>query len=185
MQITITTNQILKVLEILSWIIFIGLCVEAGAIAFNMFFTLVINPKSVENFWEGRDYLSALHGHDIGHFFAVTFIMLIVAVLKAIMFYLILRLFLKKKIDLSRPFSPEFQRFLSILAFLTLGIGFFCNYGKNYSGWLATQGVERPDLDVLHLAGGDVWFFMTVILFVIAQVVRKGVDMQTENDLTI
>ena len=35
MEIRITTNQILKLLEVLSWIIFIGLCIEAGGIAFK------------------------------------------------------------------------------------------------------------------------------------------------------
>lgn len=49
------TKQILNILQILFWIIFIGLCIEAGGIAFNTFMTLAINPNSVHNFWEGAD----------------------------------------------------------------------------------------------------------------------------------
>jgi hypothetical protein len=44
MEIKITTNQILKALQVLPWIIFIGLCIEAGGILFNTFMTLAINP---------------------------------------------------------------------------------------------------------------------------------------------
>ena len=55
MEIKITTNQILKVLEILSWIIFIGLCIEAGGTIVNTIITLFINPLGVKNFWEGED----------------------------------------------------------------------------------------------------------------------------------
>ena len=55
MEIKITTQQILKVLQILSWIIFIGLCIEAGGITVNTFITLFINPAGVENFWEGNE----------------------------------------------------------------------------------------------------------------------------------
>jgi len=52
MEIRITTSHILKVLLLLTWIIFIGLCVEAGAIIVNTFITLFINPDAVKNFWE-------------------------------------------------------------------------------------------------------------------------------------
>ena len=67
MEIKISTSQILKVLEILSWIIFIGLCVEAGSIIVNTFITLFINPNGVENFWKGKEYLSSLYQYDYGY----------------------------------------------------------------------------------------------------------------------
>ena len=69
MEIKITTNQVLKVLQVLSWIIFFGLSVEAGAIIVNTIITLFINPAGVENFWEGSDYLSSLYKFDQGYFF--------------------------------------------------------------------------------------------------------------------
>ncbi len=97
MEIKITTNQTLKVLQILSWIIFIGLCIEAGGIAVNTIITLFINPPGVENFWEGADYLSSLYKFDHGHFFVIALAMIIVVVLKAIMFYLIVKLFVEKR----------------------------------------------------------------------------------------
>lgn len=185
MEIKITTNQILKVLQILSWIIFFGLCVEAGGITVNTFITLFINPAGVENFWEGKDYLSGLYKFDHGHFLVITLIMIIVAVLKAIMFYLIVKLFVAKRLNLSQPFSMELRHFILLLSYLALGIGLFSHSGFKYSLWLAKQGVQSANLQSLGIAGADVWLFMSVILFVIVQIIKRGIEIQTENDLTI
>ena len=54
MEISITTNQTLKVLQVISWIIFIGLCIEAGGTTVNTVITLFINPRGVKKFWEDR-----------------------------------------------------------------------------------------------------------------------------------
>ena len=185
MEIKITTNQILKVLQILSWIIFIGLCIEAGGTVVNTVITLFINPLGAENFWEGAGYLSGLYKFDQGHFFVITLTMIIVAVLKAIMFYLIVKLFGDKKLNISQPFSVDLRRFMLNLSYLALGIGLFSNFGFKYSGWLTNQGAQTADLQSLHIAGADVWLFMAVILFVIVQIVKKGIEIQNENDLTI
>ncbi len=185
MEIKITTNQILKVLQILSWIIFIGLCIEAGGIAVNTFIVLFINPLGVENFWEGADYLSSLYKFDQGYFIVITLTMIIIAVLKAIMFYLIVELFVDKKLNISQPFNLGLRRFILNMSYLALGIGLFCYVGFNYSVWLTKQGVKIADLQSLNLEGADVWLFMAVILFVIVQIVKKGIEIQNENDLTI
>jgi hypothetical protein len=184
MEIRITTNQILKVLQILSWIIFIGLCIEAGGIAFNMFMTLAINPNGANNFWEGAD-LSTLYNFDAGHFFVVTFIMTLVAVLKAIMFYLIVKLFSEKKLTISQPFNKELRHFIVLQSYLAFAIGLFSLVGIEYIGWLTKQGLKSINLQSLHLLGADVWLFMAVILFVIVQIVKRGIEIQNENDLTI
>ncbi|MBG6233827.1 hypothetical protein IWX76_000382 [Pedobacter sp. CAN_A7] len=185
MDIKITTHQILRVLEILSWIIFIGLCIQAGGILVNTFITLFINPAGVENFWEGADYLSGLYNVDNGYFLTMSLVMSIVAVLKAIMFYLIVKLFTEKKLNIDQPFSLELRHFMLNISYLALGIGLFSNAGFEFSSWLATQHLETADLKSLHFAGADVWLFMAVILLVIAQIVKRGIEIQTENNLTI
>ncbi len=183
MEIKITTKQILKVLQVVSWIIFIGLCVEAGGLVFNTFFTFALNPQGAANFWEAD--LSPLYSYDRGKFLVITIIMIIVAVLKAIMFYQIVKLFVDKKLNISQPFNQELRRFLLILSYLALGVGLFSYNGSRYSGSLSREGVTLPDLQSLHLAGADVWLFMSVILFVITQIVKRGIEIQQENDLTI
>jgi hypothetical protein len=185
MEIKITTKQLLKVLQVLSWIIFIGLCVEAGGIIVNTFITLFINHSGVNNFWKGSDYLSRLYKFDQGYFITITLTMIIVAVLKAIMFYLIVKLFKEKKLNLSQPFSADLSRFILLLSYLAWGIGIFSLTGLRYAGWLASQGVGPADLQALQIAGADVWLFMAIILVVIVQIVKRGTEIQTENEFTI
>lgn len=181
---TISTKQILKVLLLLSWIIFIGVCIQAGGFIVNAFFTLLLNPVGAKRFWQEVD-LSALYYYDHGHFFAQTFLMSIVAVLKACLFYLIIKLLYNKKVSMSQPFSSEVRRFIFRISYLTLLIGLFSLWGARYSEWLTRSGVKMPDIQHLGLGGGDVWLFMCVTLYVIAQIFKRGIEIQSENELTV
>ncbi|WP_439506055.1 hypothetical protein [Sediminibacterium sp.] len=184
MEIKIGSKEMLTILHIFAWIIFIGVCIEAGGIIFNTFFAMVINPIGAKNFWMKID-LSNLMSYDKGYFLVITSIMSIVAVMKALMFYLIVKLFHKKAFDFTHPFNSILKQFISNLAYLTFGIGLFSIWGLKYAAWLRLSNIYIPSLEDLRLGGADVWLFMSVILFVIAQIVKRGIDIQTENDLTI
>jgi hypothetical protein len=180
----ISTKQILKILYVLSWIIFIGVCIEAAGSIFSAFYTLVINPINAATFWVGND-LSGLYKYDPGHFFAETLLISIASVLKVCIFYLSIKILHEKKLNISQPFSTEVRRFIIKVSWLAFGIGLFTWYGVKYTEWLITQGVKMPDTQHLRLGGADVWLFMSVILFVIAQIFKRGIEIQTENELTV
>jgi hypothetical protein len=177
------TRTILIILYVLSWIIFIGVCIEAGGFIFNTIFALA-NPAVVTHLWKQVD-LSDLFKYDHGYFFVVTFIMSIVAVMKAWLFYLIIKILHDKKLNIAQPFSKEVRRFIFLLSYIALVIGLFSGYGVKYSEWLIQQGVKMPDTHYLRFGGADVWLFMAVILFVIAQIFKRGIEIQTENELTV
>ncbi len=101
------------------------------------------------------------------------------------MFYLIVKILHDKKVDLSHPFNKEMGRFIFNASYLALGIGFFSHWGIKYTEWLVKQGVRMPGSHSLHLDGADVWLFMGVTLFVIAQIFKRGIEIQTENELTV
>jgi Protein of unknown function (DUF2975) len=184
MEIKIGTKQILKLLNILSWIIFIGVCIEAGGSIFSAFYTLVINSINARTFWVGND-LSGLYQYDHGHFFAETLLISITAVMKACIFYLLIKILQDKKLSMSQPFSREVRLFIIKVSCLTFGIGLFTWWGVKYTEWLVMQGVKMPDTQHLRLGGADVWLFMSVTLFVIAQIFKRGIEIQTENELTV
>jgi len=184
MEIKISTQQILKILYVLSWIIFLGVCIEAGGFIFNSFYVLVLNPVGAHRFWEQID-LSGLYEFDRGYFFVETLLMNIVAVLRACIFYLIVKILHDKKINMSQPFGSEMGRFIINLSYLAFGIGVFSWWGVKYSEWFVEQGVQMPDIHYLRLGGADVWLFMSVILFVIAQIFKRGIEIQSENELTV
>ncbi len=180
----ITTKQILKILYVLSWIIFVGVCIEAGGFIFNTIFTLAINSVDAKHFWPGIDF-SALYSYDPGHFFAQTFLMIIVAVMRALIFYLIIKVLHDENLNMARPFNSKMGRFIFNLSYLSLATGLFSWWGVKYAGWFITKGVTMPDIQNMRLGGADVWLFMGVTLFVIAQIFKRGIEIQTENELTI
>jgi hypothetical protein len=178
------TKQVLKVLYVLSWIIFVGVCIEAGGSIFSAFYTLVINPVNAATFWVGND-LSGLYKYDPGHFFTETLLISITGVMKACIFYLIIKILSNKNLSISQPFNEEVRRLIFRISYLSLLIGLFCAWGVKYTEWIVTLGVKMPDTQHLRLGGADVWLFMAVILFVIGQVFKRGIEIQSENELTV
>lgn len=179
----ISTKQVFTILLIISWIIFVGICIEAGGFITNAVFAIA-KPGVVKHLWQQVD-LTDLLRYDTGQFFVEVCIISIVLVLKAILFYLIIKMLHNKNISLARPFNDAVRRFVFNLSYIALGIGLFSFYGVKYAEWLTARGVKMPDTQYLRIGGADVWLFMCVILFVIAQIFKKGIEIQTENELTV
>jgi hypothetical protein len=178
------TELILKVLYVLSWIIFIGVCADAGGLIFSTFFTVVSNPFGATYFWNNAD-LSGLYAWDPIYFFIETFLTCMAAVIKAFMFYLIIKILHGKKFDAAQPFTKDVGRFIFNVSYLSFGIGLLSAWGAKHAKWFVTQGVTMPDIQDLGLAGADVWLFMGVTLIVIGQIFKRGIEIQSENELTV
>lgn len=178
------TSTSLIILLVLSWIIFVGVCIEAGSFITSTVGTMLWSPDGAKHLWHQAD-LTSLYYFDRGYFYIETIMICIVAVLRCIIFYLIIMLLHNKKLDLARPFNKELGRFTTQLACLSLLTGFFSLMGAKHAAWFVTKGVKMPDVELLRLGGADVWLFMGVILLVIAHVIKKGIEIQTENELTV
>ncbi len=181
---TITTKHLLLVLQVLSWIIFIGVSIEAGGFLFNTIYTFFIPEMEARFYWSHID-LSALFRFDRGYFLVITGLMSIVAVLKATLFYAILKMLHEQKLDLQQPFTPKIGKLIFGMSYLALGIGLFAHWGERYTTWLIGRGIQMPELHHLRLAGADVWLFMGVVLFVIALIFKRGIELQTDSELTV
>lgn len=183
MELKMNTKQVLNLLLIFCWIIFVGLCIEAGAFITNAVFA-IINPAIIPRLWQQVD-LSELYKYNYGYFFVLTLIVGIVSVIKAWLFFLMIKTLHNKNLNVHQPFNKELRHFVFYLSYLALGIGLFSAYGIKYSAWIGAQGVKMPDSQDLRIGGADVWLFMAVILFVIAHIFKRGIEIQTENELTI
>ncbi len=177
------TKIILTLLYIIAWIIFVGLSIEAGSFITNAIFVLV-KPEAVPYLWQQADLRDLLkYGH--GYFFTQVGVIGVVSALKAILFYLIISILHNKQVRIEQPFTDIAQRFILRIASLALLIGLFSILGASCAGWLSKNGVTMPDLEALYLSGADVWIFMSIALFVVAYVFKKGIALQTEQDLTV
>jgi len=183
MKIKISTERMLKMVHILSWILFIGLCIEAGGFISNVIFALV-NPSIVGHLWHQVD-LSDLYKFGQGYFAVLTSIMSIITIMKALLFYLIVKILHDNKLNIFNPFSKELGNFIFNVSYLVFGIGIFSFFASKYVEWFVNQGIKMPDVNSLSIDGDDVWLFMAVTLFIIAQIFKKGIELQEENELTI
>jgi len=107
--------------------------------------------------------------------------------LKSILFYLIVNLFHKKKLNINSPFNEQLGRALFNIGYLSLGIGLFSWWGNNFSNWLKMIGnpVVRQNFENVKFEGGDIWLFMAIILLIFGMIFKKGIELQSENDLTV
>lgn len=184
MEFKITTQHMLKIVYGLAWILFVGICIELGGFIFNTIFSLVINPAGAQRFWNETN-LAPLLNYGSNHFVSITSLMIIVTGLKALLFYLIVKLLHDKKLNLSHPFNKDVCRFIFNFMYITFGIGLFTLWGGNYTNWFISKGVSMPSLEKLKFGGADVWLFMGVVLLVLAQIFKRGIELQEENELTI
>jgi hypothetical protein len=176
-----TTKQILKVMHIISWIIFIGLCIQTGVILYSFFVSLFINPVAAKNLDSGLN-LSNIYRYDKGHYISLVSFFIVLSALKAYTFYFIIKVFLK--INLVHPFSTEVSQLITRISYFALGIGLIGMVANPYSEWLVKKGIELPNLQK-YLGGTGEFLFLAAVIFVVAQVFKRGIEIQTENELTV
>src|SRR5262245_7913052 len=98
------TKNLFSVMNVLTWIVFIGLCIETGAILYSFFVSVFINAEGAKNLYMGLN-LFELKSFDIGHYSALMSIIIFLSALKAYIFYLVIEIFLK--INFVHPFSTK------------------------------------------------------------------------------
>ena len=57
----LTSKQILGALQVLTWIAFIGLCIETGAILITTSISLFFHPEAAADLYLGLDLSALLH----------------------------------------------------------------------------------------------------------------------------
>lgn len=175
-----------KGLTVLAWIIFIGLCIDSGGLIVNAVISLFINPLASANYWGGIN-LYELHKFNQSYFITIISLLIIVSILKSIMFYLLVNILHKKKLNLSLPFNEMLGKYIFNISYLAFGIGFFSYWGKNVLYHLnkISDGVLTLPIQAIKFEGADVWLFMSIILLIFANIFKKGIKLQSENELTV
>jgi len=175
------TKQVLLVLHIVAWIIFLGLCIKTGAILYSSFVSLAINPEGAKNLHMRLD-LSDLYRFDTRHYITIVLYIIFLSGLKAYLFYLVIKIFLK--INFVQPFSTEISFLISKIGQVALGIGILTLAALGYIAWLTKKGVTFPDLHQYLGVAGE-FLLLGGIIFIIAQVFKRGIEIQSENELTV
>lgn len=172
------TETILTITKILTWIVFIGLCIKTGALIVSFFVSLFVNPVAAQDLYLGLD-LSSIQEYNQWHYICSVSLLIFFTGLKAYLAYLVIKIFLK--FNLEHPFSPEVAKLINCIGQTALTAGLFAILMNGYHNLLDNK-------IVLGISFGDSstqFLFLAGIIFIIGQVFKKGVELQEDNELTV
>lgn len=175
-----TNNFVFKGLHIVAWVIFVGLCIEAGGVIVNFIFSL-FKPELVQNLYQKLD-LSEIYHESKWAFLGMYSFILSISILKATLFYIVIRLM--HKMDLSKPFNTFVSKQILQISYLTLSIGLLSYIARQLAENLMHHEFVT---DSLNQFWGDsqAFILMGAVIYIIATIFKKGIELQIENDLTV
>ena len=174
------SNFVFKVLNIVAWVIFVGLCIEAGGLLVNFVFSLY-KPEFVQNLYQKLD-LSEMYSRSKWAFFSMYSFILVISILKAYLFYVVIMLIYK--LDLSKPFNRYVSEQIAQISYFTLCIGLLSHIARQTAKNLLHRGYEIDQLSQFWV-DSEAFILMAAIVYIIAIIFKKGIELQNENDLTI
>ena len=173
-------NLVFKGLHIMAWVIFVGLCIEAGGLIVNFIFSL-FKPEFVQNLYQPLD-LTEMYKDNKWAFFGIYSFILSISILKTFLFYIVIRLM--HKMDLTKPFNTFVSDQILQISYYTLAIGLFSFIARQLTKNLSHHSFVTDSLNQFW-ADSQAFILMGAVVYIIATIFKKGVDIQNENDLTV
>jgi len=173
-------NFVFKFLSIVAWVIFIGLCIEAVGLIVNLLIGL-LKPEIVHRLYNHLD-LSEMYNRSQWVYFSMYSIIIVISVLKAYLFYVVIKLI--TKLDLSNPFNSFVSEQISKISYYTLSIGLLSFLGRQSAKNLLHRGYQIDQLNQFWV-DSEAFILMAAVVYIIAQIFKRGIELQSENELTI
>ena len=170
------TETILVVMNVLAWITFIGLMIEAGAILVTFGIGLA-KPEIIPRLYKGMDW-DNLRQYDVWYYTGIISLKAAILILEAYTAYLVIKVL--STIKMTNPFTMEVAKKLENIAYTLMLVWAASLLYNGQLRWLSKNVAHLEDkilsTDLIIYAG---------LVFVISQIFKKGVEIQTENDLTV
>lgn len=171
------TKQLLKSMKVVSWVIFIGICIKAGAILIAYGVSLFIEPQAAKDIYQGLN-LSALYDFNAMYYHSFLLILLALLMVQAYLFFLVIRLF--SNFNEQYPFSHAASKLIGDIANVSLLVGIVALFGSALCKWFTKRGVE-----FYYDWSAKEFLLMAAVVFTISLFFKRGVEIQSENELTI
>ena len=172
------TEQILPILRVGTWVVYIGTIIRTVIVAISFVVRIYEQAK-------GRPNSGTL----------LAYIILLSLLMAGMILYVELWRQVKDvltNINLGTPFTMETARSLVSVSYSLLAIWIIAFIGKNYMHYIQKRMPGLNDLTTGYIAdlGGSfdangILLLNAGIVYIIAQVFRRGVELQQENELTI
>ncbi len=173
------TEIVLEVLKYLAIIAAIGFSIECGAQILS-FVTSFINRDWAERTYGAEPVWFQIR--ETNHWYYIQLMSMIIATsaIKAWIWYLIFDLL--QKIQLKSPFSLFVTKRLERISYMLFSVWLVMTLiGKSYShNLMKATGIELPGKYISHE-----YFFIAGIVFILSQIIKRGIEMQEENQLTV
>ena len=139
-----------------------------------------INPDWAKRTYEVDLNIFSIREHSTGFYVYAMCLTIAVSAIKALIWYVVFVLL--SKLKLQAPFSMEVEKKLEKIAYLLLCVWLVSSvFWKIYSYYLSkATGVQLATNN-----SGDEYLFLAGMIYIISQVFKRGIEIQTENELTV
>jgi len=158
-----------------AWLVFIGSLVKIGLLLIT-YFVSIFNIQTAANLYLGLE-LSAYMDYSFIHYSFIAGYRVILLLVQTYVAYLMIR-FLDRT-NLNNPFNSETVKLLKKVSFSIIGLWIVVIVHNSHLKFLeVTTG-----LNTTYLASG--FITLSAIVYILAQMFKRGIEIQTENNLTI
>ena len=166
------TKTILAIMHVLAWVVFVGLMVKAGAILVSYGISM-ISPQTGQLLYQKQD-LSALRISDVFQYSVAALLRVAVAAMEALIALVVIRIL--SSVNLQKPFTADIIRRLESISYDLVAIWAVTTMQSVHLAWLGHENPDWVGVNTLLVAG---------LVFVIAQVFKRGLELQSEIESTI
>jgi hypothetical protein len=170
------TEQILVVMTILAYVALVGYSIEAGAMIISYLVT-TFNAEGAGRLYQGLD-MQSLREHSFWHYTLSLSYRIAIAMMKAYVSYLAIKTL--QKVKLENPFQSDVAQMIEKISHMIFATWIIAMVHNAHANWLQHRDGVLP----VEFISGE-FIFAAALLFVVAQIFKRGVEIQKENDLTV
>lgn len=163
-------------MNVLAWVTFIGLLIKAGAILIS-YGVSITNPEGAKDLYLGVN-LYTLRQLNFWQYTLLVSFMIALELLKSYIAFLVIKVL--SKIKLANPFTIEISNLLERISYFIFGTWIIAVLYNAHTRWLVKRIAGVPENLI-----SEEFIFLAGVVFVFAQIFKKGVEIQSENELTV
>ena len=169
------TERLLKFMKFISWFAFIGLLIRSGTILVTYLLSIE-NVEASKNLYEGVN-LSQYRNHSFIQYSFIVGYKVILFAIEAYIAFLAIKLL--KRLNIKQPFNISVQRLMQQISYSVFYLWVVAIIHNTH-----VQIIGKKYSFEIDLFSSD-FVFLSVIIFIFAQIMKRGIEIQSENDLTI
>jgi hypothetical protein len=170
------TENVLKAMNVLAWFAFISLMIEAGAVMV-CYGISYLNPDAAKHLYKGWS-LYPLQQFSAFHYTLSVFFNVAISASRAFLCYLVIKTL--SRVKLENPFTLQVTALIQQMSYILVIVGLLAAFSDFHARSIRqVSGVIEPKTD----AFGHI--FIAGLVFIIAQIFKRGIELQAENDLTV